>query len=65
MNQQLVLVEYGNEPFAYRIESKDLIDIKNVAKYFTFHQGFKEDTGSITFIDIDDVPTINIDTLEV
>ena len=63
MNSQLVLVEYKNvEPFVYHIESKDVIDIKSVAKYFSY-QNFDEDTDSITFID--DIPSINIDTLEV
>tara|TARA_Y100000034_G_C6747727_1_gene332175 strand:+ start:474 stop:671 length:198 start_codon:yes stop_codon:yes gene_type:complete len=61
---QLVLVEYRNvEPFVYHLESRDMIDIQNVAKYFTFHENFNEERDSITFIDY--VSTINIDTLEV
>ena len=64
MNSQLVLVEYKNvEPFVYHIESKDVIDIKSVAKYFRYHEDFNEERDSITFID--NVSAINIDTMEV
>ena len=52
MNSQLVLVEYNLcRPYLCRVESKDAIDVKSVAKYLTY-QNFDEDTDSITFIDL-------------
>lgn len=63
MNSQLVLVEYNLcRPYICHVESKDAIDVKSVAKHFTYHKNFDEDTDSITFID---PPSINIDTMEV